>query len=122
MPGTVETLVGLMNCLRPLHIPGRAGVGEDGAGDDARTVHFPDGDSAARILPCDVGMAVAVVVVGACDVPTGPRIAETGGADHTGPVHLPDRRLAAVVLPQNVGAAVVVEIAGPDDVPARPRV
>src|SRR5271169_6654770 len=58
-------------------MPGGAGVGEAGAGENAGAVHLPDHDFTARILPQDVGLAVVVVVAGPHDVPVRPRVADT---------------------------------------------
>src|SRR6185437_14075151 len=92
------------------------------AGDLARPVHFPDRRLAARVLPQDVGMAVAVEVAGSDRVPAWPRNgAHRPAADDVAPVHLPDRDLAgASVLPQDVRMAVAIEVAGSDRLPAWP--
>ena len=74
----------------------------------------PDRRRAVVVLPQDVGLAVAVEVAGALDVPARPRIERADGtdADRVGAVHQPDRGRAVVVLPQDVGLAVAVEVAG----------
>src|SRR6516164_7177383 len=100
-------------------VPGRAGVAEIGAGDDAGTVHLPDVHGAARILEQDVGAAVFVVVAHTHDVPARVGVGDGPAADCVGPVHLPDVDLAAVVLPKDVGKAVVVEIPSSDGAPSR---
>ena len=61
-------------------LPARPGIGADeaaAAGDLVDPVHLPDRDLAARILPQDVGQAVAVEVAGPDRFPTWPGV----GAD-----------------------------------------
>ena len=79
-----------------------------------RAVHQPDRRRAVAALPQDVGLAVAVEVAGALDLPARPRIERAGGTDshRVDAVHQPDRRRAVAALPQDVGLAVAVEVAG----------
>src|SRR6185312_7194737 len=96
---------------------------EGPAADDAGPVHFPDhGLPVARVLPENVGVAVAIEVAGPDRGPARPGIGDGPAADDAGPVHLPDRHLPICVLPQDVGMAVAVEVAGADLVPARPGI
>ena len=50
-----------------------------------------------RVLPQDVGMAIAIEIAGSDRVPARPGIGAHGpAADDAGPVHVPDRDLAVV--------------------------
>src|SRR5438874_342910 len=100
-------------------MPRRTRIGaDDGSADLDRTIHQPHGRPAIIVLPKNVGLAVAVEVARAFDVPIRTRI----GPDHstanlTRAVHQPDLHTPVVILPQDVGLAVAVEIAGSLDVP-----
>src|SRR6516164_3658393 len=100
-------------------MPGRAGIGQRCATDDAGAVHLPDGRRAVAALPEQVALSVAVEVAGADQVPGRAGIGKRRTADDTGAVHLPDRRGSVVVLPQQVALPVAVEVAGADQVPGR---
>src|SRR6516164_7418745 len=100
-------------------MPGRAGIGQRCATDDAGAVHLPDGRRAVAALPEQVALSVAVEVAGADQVPGRAGIGKRRTADDAGAVHLPDRRGAVVVLPQQVALSVAVEVDGADQVPGR---
>ena len=86
-------------------------------------VHQPDRWRPIAVLPQDVGLAVAVEVAGALDLPARPRIERADGTHGHG--FMPSiSQIAGVpsLLPQDVGLAVAVEVAGVLDLPARPRI
>src|SRR6185436_7544469 len=97
-------------------------------------VHQPDRRRAVHVLPQDVGLAIAVEVPGALDVPGWPRIERTdeigwgtGRPDILSgqtrvPIHQPNRRRAIVALPQDVRLAVTVEVGGTLDLVVRARI
>ena len=91
------------------------GLGPSAApADDVGPVHLPDRDLPVRVLPQDVGMAVAVEVARADLVPARPGVGGedlASASDLAGRVHLPDGDLAVVVVPLDVGEAVGVEVA-----------
>jgi hypothetical protein len=59
--------------------PCRAGVGETAGLADCRAVHVPDGDRATVILQHEVGLAVAVEIASADDMPRGARVGDRAG-------------------------------------------
>src|SRR5207244_847200 len=94
-----------------------------GSADDIGSVHQPDAGRPVIVLPQDVGLAVAVEIARAFDVPGGAGIgADIDGRGGRGPVHQPDAGLTVVVLPKDVGLAVAVEIAGALDMPRSTRI
>src|SRR5258706_384758 len=100
-------------------MPWGARIGPDIAGGQHRgSVHLPDHGLTAVALPQDVGLAVAIEILRALDVPRRSEIGtDIGVADERQPVHRPDSGLAAVVLPEDIGLAVAVEIPGAFDMP-----
>src|SRR5262249_20197184 len=83
-------------------------------------VHLPDAELACGLLPDEVGLAVAVDVAAADDVPVCPRIGQADLRDRRRPVHQPDAGGAVIVLPDEVGFAISVDVAAGDDVPPSP--
>ena len=65
------------------------------------------------VLPQDVGLAVAVEVAGALDLPARPRIERAGGTDRYALVPSISQiaGVPSLALPQDVGLAVAVEVA-----------
>src|SRR5205823_457148 len=93
-------------------------------GRDRPAIHEEDGVLAGRaVAPQDVGLAVAVVVPDAHDLPVEVRYwLDAPAADYGGAVHGPDRVLSGrAVAPQDVDLAVAVEVTDPDDLPVRVR-
>src|SRR6516162_6779273 len=102
--------------------------GQDGTATHLPDYHRPVGacrSAGVGAAPQDVGLAVAVEVVGADDRPTGGNhLVADVGQDRTA-AHFPDRYLAVGAVrhrpvgaaPQDVGLAVAVEVAGADDLP-----
>src|SRR5882672_3070354 len=95
-------------------MPRSAGVAPDKRPAQFRcSIHEPNRGLAIVVLPENVGLAVAVEIAGAFDVPCRTRIAAhhssgrlRGSIDEPGPCP------AVIVLPQDVGLAVAVEIGG----------
>src|SRR5208282_251155 len=101
---------------------GRHGGDVRGGGvQDRGAIHLPDRHVAGRVVPENVGLAVAVEVAGADDRPAGGGRhggdVRGGGVQDRGAVHQPDRHIAGRVAPENVAHAVAVEVAGADDRP-----
>src|SRR5512146_1361134 len=82
-------------------------------------VHDPDAAVAGeRVLPEDVGVAVAIEVAGARNHPAGGNAAHGEPGDFGGPVHGPRPVLSGRrVLPKDIGVAVAIEIARADHLP-----
>src|ERR1700694_1928351 len=78
---------------------------------------IPDRDRAVVVLPEDVGVAVAIEVAGAGNMPAARHRAGTD--DHVPRLAvIPDRDRAVVVPPEGVGVAVAIEVAGAGNMPA----
>src|SRR6267378_415531 len=76
---------------------------------------IPDSNRAIDVLPEDVGVAVAIEVASAGNMPTAWHRASDVPAG--GLTIIPDPDRAVVVLPENVGLTIAVEVAGADDMP-----
>src|SRR5207302_467099 len=100
-------------------MPRRAKIGTDiGIAQERQSVHQPNRSLTGRIaLPQDVGLAIAVEIADALDMPFITHAAWSAEADPGRSVHQPDRGLTAVVLKKDVGFAVAVEIPGALGVP-----
>ena len=94
------------------------------AGDDASVGNHvpasglavvPNADRAVVVLPEDVGVAVAIEVAGAGDMPVAGHRASDVCAGGLAIVLDPDR--AVVALPKNVGMTIAIEVAGAGNMP-----
>lgn len=70
------------------HVP-RTRAQYSGRAGDRRPVHQPDRDAAVVVTPCQVGVAVAVVVRQMTDAPVRVGTDQAGAADDGGAVHEP---------------------------------
>ena len=78
--------------------------------DGAEPVQQPYVDLSRGVAPQDVGLAVAIEVADAGDLPVVPDNAERALTDDAEPVQQPDVDLSRGIAPQDVGLAVAIEV------------
>src|SRR6266540_3507107 len=79
-------------------------------GDQRNPVHEPDADGAGIMPPDDIGLAVAVKIPGADDVPLERPRTDIRGGYKPRAVHQPDAGRSGGMAPQEIALAIAVEI------------